>query len=46
MSRRRLTILVLALTSVILAACSQTTAPRRADTGCTIVTSGTSGYHC
>jgi len=43
---RRLVVLALALTSVVLSACSQTTAPRRADTGCDIVTNGSTGHHC
>jgi hypothetical protein len=45
MSRRQLTLLVVALTSFVITACAQPTAPRRADTGCDVVSMGTSG-HC
>lgn len=47
MSRRVLTYAVVVVTSALLAACTQPTAPRRDDTaGCRNVTQGSSGYYC
>jgi hypothetical protein len=47
MSRRNLTYAVLVVTSVVLAACSQPTAPRRDDTtGCRIVITVGTGRQC
>ncbi len=46
MSRRRLSYLVLVVSSVVVSACSQPTAPRSEDTSCRIGQSGSSGFKC
>jgi hypothetical protein len=46
MSRRHLTYAVLVVTSLVVAACSQPTAPRRDDTTCRGGVSAGSGFKC
>jgi len=43
---RRLAYAVLVLTSVVVSACSQPTAPRRDDTTCNLGTGGSGGVNC
>jgi len=47
MSRRALTYAALVVTSFVVAACSQPTAPRRDDTaGCRVIVQNGSGWKC